>query len=73
MSDSAVFPHADDELYQALLRIPKAELHAHLNGCVRETTLFELAAARGVELPAAYFAAADTHNNNGDLSYCRTV
>jgi adenosine deaminase len=67
MGDSAVFPHADDELYQALLRIPKVELHAHLNGCVRETTLFELAAARGVELPAAYFAAADTHNNDGIL------
>jgi adenosine deaminase len=67
MSDSAVFPHGDDELYQALLRIPKVELHAHLNGCVRETTLFELAAARGVDLPAAYFAAADTHNNDGLL------
>ena len=27
---------------------PKVELHAHLNGCIRETTLFELAKERNV-------------------------
>ncbi len=31
------------ELMQLCQRLPKVELHAHLNGCVRESTLLELA------------------------------
>ena len=30
--------------------LPKVELHAHLNGCIRESTLFELAAERNITL-----------------------
>lgn len=36
-----------------LLRLPKAELHVHLDGSLRPATLLELARERGVELPAS--------------------
>ena len=32
-------------------RLPKAELHCHLEGAVRRATFFELAAHKGIELP----------------------
>eukprot|EP00977_Amphora_coffeiformis_P024577 scaffold16330_cov172-Amphora_coffeaeformis.AAC.11 len=54
----------DDDLYEYLFRLPKVELHAHLNGCIREETLFSLAAERSVTLPEIYFAA--PHNFNND-------
>ena len=52
----------DDERLQQYLRdLPKVELHAHLNGCIRETTLFELAAERCVQLSSHHFATPDKH------------
>jgi hypothetical protein len=39
-----------DVVREFLKRIPKVELHAHLNGCVWEVTLLELARERGVDL-----------------------
>jgi adenosine deaminase len=41
---------AHDEHYQFVLleALPKVELHAHLNGCIRKAPLFELAKDRGV-------------------------
>ena len=35
-----------------LKRIPKADLHVHLDGSLRLSTLIELAKKEGVELPA---------------------
>ena len=44
--------------------LPKVELHAHLNGCIRDTTLFELAEERGVSLNEHHFATEPTDYNN---------
>ena len=41
---------ADDSFIRAL---PKAELHVHLDGSLRPSTMFELAVERGVRLPAS--------------------
>ena len=40
---------ADDNFLAAL---PKSELHVHLDGSIRATTMFELAVERGISLPA---------------------
>lgn len=44
---------------ELLRRLPKAELHVHLDGCLRPATLLELAGEAGVEVPA---------DNVGELS-----
>jgi adenosine deaminase len=43
------------ELRAFVETLPKVELHAHLNGCVREATLFDLANARNIKLSLHHF------------------
>ena len=37
---------------ERLHRMPKAELHVHLDGSLRPTTMLELARSAGITLPA---------------------
>ncbi len=41
-----------DNLRKALLRLPKADQHCHLDGSLRVRTVLELARERGIKLPA---------------------
>jgi adenosine deaminase len=54
-------------------RIPKIELHAHLNGCVRESTLLELARERGIQLSEHHFADEDDmgQGNDDEMAVCQ--
>ncbi|WP_172253392.1 adenosine deaminase [Saccharibacillus deserti] len=40
-------------LEELLHNLPKVDLHLHLDGSIRESTLWEIAAQQGIELPAA--------------------
>jgi len=51
-------------------RVPKIELHAHLSGSIRESTLRELAAAKNILTPELERILI---NNNRDLSACFAV
>lgn len=56
------------ELRTFLEVLPKIELHSHLNGCVRESTLLDLASTRNIRLSSHHFGAtsvpADNHLHN---------
>jgi len=44
-----------DDITTDIRHIPKIELHAHLNGSIREATLFELAEERNIQLNGSFF------------------
>lgn len=46
----------EKQIFDFVKQIPKVELHAHLNGCIRETTLFELAKERNIDLNEHLFS-----------------
>lgn len=67
-TDNMMAQHNDVEQHMELLRkFPKVELHAHLNGSIRETTLFELANERNVRLSQNHFSE-DTRVASSDHS-----
>lgn len=51
-----------------LRNFPKIELHAHLNGSIREATLFELAKERTIELNDHYFKTSPTSPSSNYIS-----
>ena len=54
----------DAHLEDFIEKLPKVELHAHLNGCIRETTLFELARERKVSLSDHHFCHSSTFSSS---------
>jgi len=57
----------EERLHKFCKAVPKVELHAHLNGTIREPTLIQLAKERGVELSSKLHdehAATSTSANN---------
>jgi adenosine deaminase len=61
----------DEKLHEYVSALPKVELHAHLNGCIRETTLLELAQERNVTLSSHFHL--DTPHDSNSLSQMYNV
>ncbi|KAL7490818.1 hypothetical protein ACHAWT_000460 [Skeletonema menzelii] len=62
------------QLHKFTKSLPKIELHAHLNGSIRQHTLVELASQRNVSLPPKMMLHDDDatniqHHNNNDNTY----
>jgi adenosine deaminase len=53
-----------EKLQEFVESMPKIELHAHLNGCIRESTLFALAKERNVTLSEHHFVQSSTFSAN---------
>jgi adenosine deaminase len=53
-----------EQLQEFVESMPKVELHAHLNGCIRESTLFALAKERNVTLSEHHFVQSSTFSAN---------
>jgi len=56
---TAGVPSTIDAARRLLQAMPKAELHLHLDGCLRPVTAIELAAARGIDAPTSYLGMFD--------------
>lgn len=46
--------HSASAAFRFLQAMPKAELHLHLDGCLRPVTALELASTRGIAAPTSY-------------------
>jgi len=58
----------DDDDRQTIIReLPKVELHAHLNGTIREKTLIDLACERDVVLNEKYHFFNNLHGQNSSI------
>eukprot|EP00584_Thalassiosira_punctigera_P009569 CAMPEP_0172544432 /NCGR_PEP_ID=MMETSP1067-20121228/14595_1 /TAXON_ID=265564 ORGANISM="Thalassiosira punctigera, Strain Tpunct2005C2" /NCGR_SAMPLE_ID=MMETSP1067 /ASSEMBLY_ACC=CAM_ASM_000444 /LENGTH=406 /DNA_ID=CAMNT_0013330997 /DNA_START=14 /DNA_END=1230 /DNA_ORIENTATION=+ len=53
-------------LYDFCKRLPKVELHAHLNGSIRQHTLVDLANERNVALPTDFFLLHEAEHHDPD-------
>jgi adenosine deaminase len=53
-----------EKLQEFVEIMPKIELHAHLNGCIRESTLFALANERNVTMSEHHFVQSSTFSAN---------
>lgn len=62
-----------DSLHQFCKHLPKIELHAHLNGSIREHTLLELANERNVKLPRKFLLhEAEHHDPDKEVLFFNT-
>ncbi|KAL3790056.1 hypothetical protein ACHAWO_004813 [Cyclotella atomus] len=62
-----------ESLHRFCKHLPKIELHAHLNGSIRESTLVELARERSVSLPAKLLQhEAEHHDADRDALFFNT-
>jgi adenosine deaminase len=62
---------SDKAIIQYIRDLPKVELHAHLNGCIREETLFELAKERNVTLSEHHFLPQPHTGDDHSMYNCR--
>jgi adenosine deaminase len=73
ISVSAQASDKEDGLHHYVRHLPKVELHAHLNGCIRESTLFDLANERNATLSSHHFASTADAGTDGQDHFMYNV
>ncbi len=72
-SNAAAADEALKKLHKFTKSLPKIELHAHLNGSIREHTLVQLATERNVTLPSKVIThEAEHHDPNKEVLFLNT-
>jgi adenosine deaminase len=67
-ADTTTTTTSDKDTIHYIRDLPKVELHAHLNGCIRDETLFALAKERNVTLSEHHFLPQPHHTGDDDHS-----